>query len=135
MIKSNRKGLTLIELVVAIGIFVIIGGAITVFLMQGLTLYGTELNANTDEGNLRNGMTHIISSLRRTADDADITVGTGTLTVDGNTYALSGGNLTYNGSILIKGVSAFTVTKTNNVIDIYIRTAAGKTLENSYALK
>jgi prepilin-type N-terminal cleavage/methylation domain-containing protein len=137
--KRNEKGVTLVELIIAIGIFVIIAGSIGVFLIQGFSLYGTELKSNADEGDLRNAMTHIMENMRRTTDDFSATTGIvvnspSKLTVNGKAYTLNNGNLEYNGAVLVKNVTVFQVQNNSGVIDITI-TAAGKTLSTSYAMK
>lgn len=131
---KNKKGLTIIELLITISIFVVIGGIASVFIMQGFNLYHEELSANTDESSVSTGITQIVNALRKTTSD-NISVSDNKLTVNGKTYLKTGTNITYDGKTMIKNVSGFTVINSASTIQISITTSGGRTISTSFALR
>jgi prepilin-type N-terminal cleavage/methylation domain-containing protein len=131
---KNKKGFTLVELLITIAIFIVIGGIASVFIFQGFNFYRDELSANVDESSVRNGMTQIVNTLHKTTSDK-ISVSSNQLTVNGKVYSKSGSNITYDGKTVIKNISGFSVTNSSNTIEISITTSEGRTIRTSFALR
>ena len=57
LLFHNKKGFTLVEMLVSIAIFAIIGSImVSIFIFQGFSLYRSELDSNEDESNIRSTM-------------------------------------------------------------------------------
>lgn len=132
--KRANKGLTLVELLIGIAIFVIVAGIAGTFLVQGFVLLGNQLDHSIDETNIRNVMMRMVDEMRSVTSDK-ITVGTNTLTIDGNTYQKIGDGLYYKGKVLFSGIDSFTVTESGGEISIAIKTKKWKNLETAFAKK
>ena len=133
-LAKNKKGLTLIELLISIAIFIVIGSITSIFIFQGLVFYRNDLAANQDEANVRNAVTRIVNTMHKTTSDK-ISVETSTLKVDSDTYSFDGSNILLNGNVLIKDIYYFSVTKNLGAIDITITTSSGRAVSTSFGLR
>lgn len=131
---KNKKGFTLVEMLVSIAIFIIIGSLVSIFIFQGFSLYRSELQSNEDESNVRSTITHIINIMRRTTSD-NISVVSNTLNVNGNSYSFDGSHLLLNGNVWVSDISAFSVTSDTQVVNISITSQNGRTISTSYGLR
>lgn len=132
--SNNKKGFTLVEVMVSIAIFAIIGSIISIFIFQGFSLYRSELDSNEDESNIRSAVTSIVNTMRKTTSD-QISVELNTLNVNGKSYSFDGSNLLLNGNIWISNISVFSVTSDMQVVNLSVTSEDGRTINTSYALR
>jgi len=137
MIKKRRlykRGFTLVEMLISIAILAIICGVVSVFLIQGISFYHSELESNNDENNLRNGMAKIIKTLHTTPGN-QISVDSGVLTAGVNNFSFDGDNVLCNEDSFMTGISSFLVSMENNAVSISIETDEGRGLSTSFGLR
>lgn len=134
--KKNR-GVTLVELIIAMAIVAVIIAASTATLLTGIKTYNRNFNDTVGQQNLRVAMMDISKQVRNNSGAAAVT-GTGTLTVNGKNYAVSAGNLTYNGQTLAQNIASVRASYTDaghSVIQIDLTSADGNTLSTQISLK
>lgn len=132
----NKKGLTLVELLISIAVFIVIAGTAGIFIFQGLIFYRDELEGNIDEANVRNAVTQIINTMRKTTADK-ISTGNSTLIVDDDTYTFDEDNksILLNGNVFIKDIDYFSVVPVSGAIEITVTTSSGRAVSTSFGLR
>lgn len=139
-LMKNKKGITLIELLIAMAIFVAIGFIASMFLIQGVSIFNQESEKSTELASVREVLSHITNHLRLTPEE-QVLVNDDVLTVNGIDYELDGNILKYGGNALTQEIADFKVTRNpegeddDDIIHISITSTQGKTLETSYKLR
>lgn len=130
---KRNKGFTLVEVIVVVALVAAVSVIMYAFFGQGLKLYTFESDSFDKQTNLREVMSDITNNARLTAP-AQISCGTGTLTVGSYTYAINGSKITRNGSVIASGISSFTVSINSNMLGITVVNTAGTSLSTSLSL-
>lgn len=124
MIKNN-KGITLVELIVALAIFSIIISLTFSMLLSGNRTFNMQIDDVEDFSSVRNGMDYITREIRK-ADKVDVLLNNilklnETDDYDGDIYKLHNNSITKNGSIVISNINEFNIKRDNSKIDIEIK--------------
>lgn len=117
MIK-NKKGVTLIELIIVLSILSIVSSLGFSFYLYGLKNFTTQTVNVNNQSNVRYALSIISKDIRK-ADS--VTVSANIITIDGTLeYKLDGNILMKNGNNLVTDIETFNVTKVGNKITIEI---------------
>lgn len=130
--KIDKKGITLIELVIAAGICVIVMAAVYTLFTTSLKTYNAEYNGTVDQQNLRTAMMIITKDVRN--PNNTVTVASNVLTVKRGanaaySYTVSSGKLMYGTAVVaynIASVKAGVVS--GSIIQVDLTSAGGNTL-------
>jgi len=136
IIRKNKRGITLIELIIAAAITGIVIAATTAILLAGVKTYNTNYNSTVSQQNLRSAMMKITKQVRSPANSVTIT-GTKVLTVNGQNFTISSGNLSYNGQVYASTISSIYADYTDSshtVIQVDLSTPDGNTLSTQIGL-
>ncbi len=107
--RMNHRGVTLLELILAIGLVAIIAGAGYTVLLTGVKTFNTNVDNSTSQSGLRSAMMQITRDAKKAT--AVAAGGTSlTLTIGGanHTYTTFDGNLLYNGKLAAQGIKSLT---------------------------
>jgi type II secretory pathway pseudopilin PulG len=127
---DGRKGITLIEVIIAAGISAIVLTAAIMVLTTGIKTYNLEFNSTVDQQGLRSAMITISKQVRSPSNTVAIT-GTKVLTVNSKNFSVSSGSLVYDSKIIAKNISAVSADytdTTHKVIQVDLTSAGGNTL-------
>jgi len=127
------KGFTLVELLVVVALIAVAASLMYTFFGQGLSLYTAESESADEQANMRLVMSDITNRVR--LNPADTSCANNVLTVGDAVYRRSGQQILRNDGVIANGISTFTVTISNSMLDIRIENTAGKALETSLSLK
>ena len=130
---KNRKGFTLVELIIVISLVAVAALLMYTFFGQGLKLYTYESNSADQQMNIRIVLSDITNNARLTDPDT-ITYSSGTLNIGSYAYTLNSGNIKRNGTVLANGISAFNVNVNSGILGITIVNTAGTSLSTSISL-
>jgi prepilin-type N-terminal cleavage/methylation domain-containing protein len=122
--SKNKSGVTLIELVVALGLFSIL--TLLVFSVLSFSSRSFNIQASDIENvsNVRNAVSHITNEIRK-ADS--ISISDNVLTIDGSDeYKLLNNSITKNGQILFDNIEEFNIVRSGNKIDIEVASLKGR---------
>jgi prepilin-type N-terminal cleavage/methylation domain-containing protein len=125
-LRENR-GITLIELLVALGLMSIVTMAIYTIMTTGIKSYNTSFKQAENQGVVRAAMLSLSTSMR-SADT--VQVSGSTLIIGDETVTLSGTNLiaskaTGTPRTIAKNITAFTVSSDGAMITITLQTTQG----------
>ena len=130
---NRTRGLTLIEVIVGLALIVAAAMLMYSFFGQGFSLYTAETASADDQMNMRQAMSDITNIVRIT-DASQISVSSGVLTVGTRKYSLSGGNILRDSSVIARKINTFSVSISNNMLDIRIVNTNGTAIETSLSL-
>lgn len=135
--SKSKKGVTLIELIVAMAIVAIIIASSSAAIVMGVKTFNRNFNTTIGQENLRQAMMKITKNVRNNASTVSIT-GTNVLTVGGKNYTVTSGSLTYNGQSLAQNITSivanYTDTAKKTVVQIDLTSADGNTLSTQISL-
>jgi prepilin-type N-terminal cleavage/methylation domain-containing protein len=138
IVTGNKRGVTLVELIAAIGILAIVAGSLFIILTSGIKNFGLNVTNAKSQAGLRTAMVHITRNERKAEA---ITPGASSLTLTiasaDNVYSISGNWLVYNGNGIaenIKGISSHWVTE-NKILSVTLTAADGTTLTTQMHFK
>ena len=121
--KLNKKGITLIELVIAIGILSMVVALGYSLYLTGVRGFLREATSVDNQFKVRHASTMIGRQIRR-ADTVAINAGKLKLTYPNGSsleYQLQGGAIMEGSNILAKGINSFTVGITGNTVVLTIQ--------------
>lgn len=133
---KNRKGMTLIELVIAAAIVGAIMMASITVLMTSIKTYNTNFNNTVGQQNLRSAMMTITKQVRNPNSTSAVT-GSNVLTVNGKNFTVSSGSLQYNGQIYASNIASIKAGYTDasqTVIQVDLTASDGSTLSTQISL-
>jgi prepilin-type N-terminal cleavage/methylation domain-containing protein len=134
--EKSRKGVTLIELIVAMAIVAIIIASSSAAIVMGLKTYNRNFSTTIGQQNLRQAMMKITKNVRNNASTVSIT-GTNVLTVGGKNYTVSSGSLTYNGQSLAQSMTSIAANYTDSshtIVQVDLTSSDGNTLSTQISL-
>jgi prepilin-type N-terminal cleavage/methylation domain-containing protein len=131
----NDKGMTLLELILAVVLVSIILAVVFMFYHFGSVSFENESISASNQQNLRLIMNDITKEIRNHSDE-QITVdqASSTITIDTVVYRLNGNSLMKNSNLLMDNVGKFDVSKNNNIISVEIESTANRS-GNTESLK
>ena len=128
-LKLNRKGITLVELLLALGILVIITAAAYGVLTTGVKTYNANIKLSTSQSALRIAMMHISRQERKATT---VTVGASTLTLAiggvNHSYSVSGNQLLYDSTAIATDIKAISSSISGKVVTVTLTATDGTTL-------
>lgn len=130
---KNRKGFTLIEMLIVVALVGAVSLLMYSFFGQGFSLYAAESKSADEQTSLRQVLSDITNKSRLTKAD-EITANAGILTVGTYVYKLDGGKITRNGAAIASGITSFSVNKTGDLLEIGLKSASGKSISTSVSL-
>jgi prepilin-type N-terminal cleavage/methylation domain-containing protein len=115
---ADKKGLTLVELIIAMSLLaVIITMGFSVYI-TGVKAFNQNASTVDNQSNVRYAMSYITRQLRKAAD---VQVNGTCLIIDGvDEYHLTRNTLMKNDNQLVTGISLFTITKNDDILQITI---------------
>ncbi len=133
MMRRNKRGLTLIEVLVASALVAVAALLMYSFFGQGFSLYTKGSESADEQMNLRQAMSDITNKVRVTDKD-DISVTGGVLTVGGVSYRLKDGNIQRGNAVIASAIDTFDVSINSGMMSIRIVNKKGTALETSLSL-
>lgn len=103
---NNKKGVTLIELIVVCAIAVIIISAASAVMVTGIKSYNANVTSTVSQQNLRTAMTKVTKLVRNAPAGAVSITGSKVLTVSAKNFTVSGGMLMHGGAVIAENISA-----------------------------
>lgn len=134
--RMNNRGVTLVELIVAMAVAGVVIAAAYMILTSGIRTYNASLKSAAGQQNLRAAMMKISRDVRNAKSMP--TVSGGVLTVDGNSYEASSGELKHGGTVYAVNISSVTASYTDaskTVVQIELRSADGITLSTQIRIQ
>lgn len=124
---GNRRGLTLIELVVTLAIAGVVMAAAATILVSGVRTYNLNLKSTQSQQSLRTAMMRITKEVRGAGK---VEAAGGTLTLDGNAFTVSGDMLRYKGNGYADNIKAIRaeLKDGNTVVEIVLTASDNNTL-------
>lgn len=130
---KNKKGITLIEVIITLAILGAVGMLAATFFGQGFSLY----NAETESADLQEDMRLVLSDITnkvRITDEASISVSGNQLVVADYTYAFDGSRIVRNSDEIATSIQTFEVNITNGLLEIRIVNTEGDEITTSIYL-
>lgn len=131
--KMNKRGFSLVELLVAVALVAVAALLMYSFFGQGFSLYSEETGSADEQMGLRQAMSEITNVVRVTSAD-DISVSNGVLNVGSRSYSLEDGCILRNGTDIADGISTFNASIDGGIIHLRIVSKQGTVLETSLSL-
>lgn len=122
---KNKRGFTLVELMIVLAITTILIGTIVAIFLQSIDMYKTDETKSANQASLNMVANKLDVSLRKATDVYVDTNGCHVVyTATEDVYSLNATTktLSINGSYLTDRINAFNCINTGNVITIYIQT-------------
>jgi prepilin-type N-terminal cleavage/methylation domain-containing protein len=130
-IIRNKKGMTLIELLLALAIVSVVMAAAFTILATGMKTYNIDKNSSIGQGSLRGAMITITKTVRKAPAGAASITGIKVLTVSSKSFTIDSGNLKYGGVVIannIASIYADYTDATHTVIQVDLTSTDGNTL-------
>ncbi len=128
--RANRKGVTLVELIIAVGLLAVVVTGAYSLLTLGIKSYNLHTESSVSQTALRESALHLSKVVKNAPDGSVSTDGT-TVTADGTVYRVSGGALYYGSSLVTRNISSLAATLTGNILTVTLTADDGQTLETS----
>ena len=122
---KNKKGFTLVELMIVLAITTILFGTIVAIFLQSIDMYKTDETKSANQASLNMVANKMDVSLRKATNVYVDTNGCHVIyATTEDVYSLNSTTkiVSINGSYLTDRINAFSCTNTSNVITIYIQT-------------
>lgn len=129
----NKKGFTLIELIIAVAVLGAVAMLMYTFFGQGFALYTEEVKSADQQTDMREVLSEITNKVRVTPSD-QISYVNDILTIDDHVYAYDGDRIIRNTRELATGISAFDVSITGKLLEIVLENNDGEQIATSLYL-
>jgi prepilin-type N-terminal cleavage/methylation domain-containing protein len=133
---KNKKGITLVELIIAAAIAGIVIAASTAVLLTGVKTYNMNYNSTVGQQNLRSAMMGITKQVRSPANTVAVTAAK-ELTINGQAFTVSSGTLKCGSQVYannIASIYAGYTDATHTVIQVDLASPDGNTLSTQIGL-
>lgn len=131
---KNKKGFTLVELIVVLSLLAVAGLLMYSFFGQGIRLFTYESASADRQMNMREVLSDITNKVRLT-DPANVTCNSGTLTVGSYAYTLNSQKIKRNGVAISNGIATFApAISSDKILTITVIDTAGTSLSTSISL-
>ncbi|MGE5496205.1 MAG: type II secretion system protein J [Burkholderiales bacterium] len=130
---KNRKGFTLIEMIIVVALVGAVSLLMYSFFGQGFNLYVAESKSADEQTSLRQVLSDITNKSRLTKAD-QVTADAGLLTIGAYVYRLYGEKITRNGTVIASGIASFSASKTDGLLEIGLKSVSGKSISTSVSL-
>jgi prepilin-type N-terminal cleavage/methylation domain-containing protein len=136
-IASSRKGLTLIELLVALGILAVVIAATYTVLTTGFNTYNMNLESSVSQSSARTAMITLTRQAHATPRaQVSVNGAQNELTLDGAVYKASGGSLYRGSAAIVQNISSLSVSiDAAHMLSITVTASDGSTLRTQIYLK
>lgn len=128
---NRKKGMTLIELIIAMGLVaVIVAASFTVISTYSKT-FTTGVTSSINMENLRSAMIQITKKVRNAGAGTVTITGTKVLTISSTNFSVSSGSLNYGSTVLAKNISSINADYTDSThtgIQVDLTSSDGNTL-------
>lgn len=129
---KNRKGITLVELVVAMAILSVIIAASVTVMVTGIKTYNKNLTDTMSQQNLRSAMVKVTRQVRNAPSGAVSVNGSKVLSVSSVSFTVASGKLLYGTTELASGMSsikaAYVAGTSNKVVQVDLTAQDGTEL-------
>lgn len=130
---KDRRGLTLIEVIITLAVMGAVGLLAFSLFGQGFKLYTAESESAELQEDMRLVLSEITNKVRLT-DETGISVSENKLTVDDYVYSFDGTRIIRNSSEIATSIAVFDVSITNSLLEIRIVNNKGTELSTSIYL-
>jgi prepilin-type N-terminal cleavage/methylation domain-containing protein len=130
---KNKKGLTLIEVLVVVSLLAVCAVLMYSFFGQGIKLFTFESASADRQMNMREVLSDITNKARIT-DHSSITCNSDTLNIGSYSYTLSGQQIKRNSVVISNGISSFTFSINSGILGIAVTDTAGTSVSTSISL-
>lgn len=130
---SNKKGFTLVELLVVVALIAVAASLMYTFFGQALSLYTVQSESADEQANMRQALSAITNKARLT-DVSDISCAGGKLTVGDAVFEKKDDKLMTGSAVIARGVAAFDASIDGHLLTVEITNSAGRTLATSLSL-
>ena len=135
MKRKNTRGLTLIELIIAMGIAALVILAGFSVMRMGFLSYQSNVTISTGQSSLREATLRITKQVHNAPAGTVSVTGSTTLVANGKTYTVTGGKLTENGTAVANNISAMSVSISSNVLTLVLTGPDGQSLDTKLYIK
>jgi prepilin-type N-terminal cleavage/methylation domain-containing protein len=129
----NKKGYSLIEMLIVLALISAIGLMMYSIFGQGLSLYAAESKSANEQANMRQALSSITNAAR-VADPATITFSSGVLHIGSKTYYLENQSIKKSGAAIANDIASFNVAISGGILDITVVNLYGKSISTSISL-
>ncbi len=129
----SQKGVTLIELILAVGLVAIIAGVAYTVLLTGVRTFNRNIESTNAQSGLRTAMMKI-TKLEHSAANVSATASSVTFTLSSGTHVItaSGNQLKDNGNIIAQNVTALSTTTSGKMLTVTLTSDNGATLTTQF---
>jgi prepilin-type N-terminal cleavage/methylation domain-containing protein len=134
---GKTRGVTLVELIVAMAIVAVVVAASSSALMAGIKTYRMNVDSTVGQQSLRAAMMKISKQARDPGNAVAVT-GSNALSVNGKSFTVASGNLLYDGKLYashIASIRASYADASHRVIQIDLVSTDGNTLSTQISLQ
>jgi prepilin-type N-terminal cleavage/methylation domain-containing protein len=120
---KNKKGFTLIELIIVLAVTTLLLGTVITILLQSIDFYKTDETKSLNQASLNLVSTRLDVSLRKATNVYNDSDGCHIVyTTSEDVFNLSSNSFTVNGAVLTDRIADFTCTNDSDVITVFVRT-------------
>ncbi len=130
---TNKKGLTLIELVIVAALLAVVAGLMYGLFGQGLVLYTMNTASAQEQQNMRQVLSEITNRFRL-ADADSISCIDNVLSIGSDVYKLQSDQILRNDAVIARGMALFEASISAQLLHITIRNEKGAELSTSLSL-
>lgn len=131
IVRLNKKGITLVELLLAMAILGVVVAVTFTVLTAGIKTYNLNYKSTVGQQELRSAMIKITKQVRNAASGSVAITGTKVLTVSSKDFTVSSGSLLYDGKTLAQNMASISADYTDTghkTIQVDLTTSDGNTL-------
>mgnify|MGYP001810421060 CR=1 FL=1 len=120
---KNKKGFTLVELMVVLTVTTILLGTVVTIFLQSIDFYKTDESKSLNQASLNLVSTRLDSSIRKATNVyTDVDGCHVVYSSSEDVFDLSTNSFTVNGAVLTDRIAEFTCTNNSDIITVFVRT-------------